>query len=104
GALPAPSPPVRVDAGGNVQVDRDTLMLFDNGVQFAGLNYSVTSLDVAPDEQELAVAPPVPKDIASQYLDVPQSYESLRAAAESITANATTPYAKAVALQDWFAN
>ncbi|HEX6448106.1 MAG TPA: DUF3488 and transglutaminase-like domain-containing protein [Trebonia sp.] len=103
-ALPTPYPPVRVDAGGNVQVDHDTLMLFDNGAQLAGLDYSVTSLDVVPAKQALAVAPAAPNDIKSHYLDVPQSYDSLRAEAESITANATTPYAKAVALQEWFAN
>jgi len=103
-ALPAPYPAVKVDVTGNVQVDRDTLMLLDNGVQLAGLNYSVTSLDVVPNDQALAAAPPAPNDIKSQYLDVPQSYDSLRAAAESVTANATTPYAKAVALQDWLAN
>jgi transglutaminase-like putative cysteine protease len=104
GALPAPYPPVRVNADGTVQTDRSTLMLFDSGTQLAGLNYSVTSLDVNPSEEALKKAGPPPKDIADRYLDVPQSYAPLRTLATSITASATTRYAKAVALQDWFSD
>src|SRR5262249_35042575 len=103
-ALPAPYPPIRVDADGSPQADRRTLMLFDSGTQLAGLNYSVTSLDVAPSGDALKSATPPPKGVTDRYLDVPQSYAPLRTLTASITENAATPYAKAVALQDWFAD
>jgi transglutaminase-like putative cysteine protease len=103
-ALPAPYPPVQVAAPGNVQADRATLMLIDNGVQLAGLNYRVSSLDITPSEQALATAGSPPADIRGNYLNVPPSYASLRVLAQDITATATTPYAKAVALQEWFAD
>jgi transglutaminase-like putative cysteine protease len=76
-------------------------MIFDGGVQLAGLDYSVTSLDVEPGEQQLARAPAPAKDVASRYLSVPSSYGSLRSLADAVTFAAATPYAKAVALQDW---
>ena len=104
GALPAPYPPTRVTAPGTVQADPATLMLFDHGAQLPGVRYSVTSLDVTPTPQALAAAPPPPKNITSEYLNVPQSYTSLRALAKSIAQTATTPFAKAVDLQDWFAD
>ncbi|HSZ42261.1 MAG TPA: DUF3488 and transglutaminase-like domain-containing protein [Trebonia sp.] len=103
-ALPVPYPPVTVDAdAGSVQADPQSLMVFDPA-QLAGLSYQVTSEDVAPSEQELTAAAAPPADIKSRYLQVPTSYEALRGLAQNLVAGATTPYAKALALQNWFAD
>jgi transglutaminase-like putative cysteine protease len=100
-ALPAPYPATRVSAPGSVQADRSSLMIFDNGITLGGLSYSVTSLELDPSAQALAQVPPPPRDIASQYLQVPAAYDSLRSFAHSIVGSAKTPFAKAVALQEW---
>jgi transglutaminase-like putative cysteine protease len=103
-ALPVPYPAVTVRAdAGDVQTDSQSLMVFDSA-QLAGLSYSVTSEDVAPSEQELTAAAAPPADIKSRYLQVPASYDALRGLAQSMVAGAKTPYAKAVALQNWFAD
>jgi|HubBroStandDraft_3_1064219.scaffolds.fasta_scaffold07813_3 transglutaminase-like putative cysteine protease len=102
-ALPAPYPAVRVHSPqGSLQADPSTLMVLDVGAQLGGLRYSVTSFDVDADASALATAPAPPADIRKD-LEVPASYDSLRSLAQSITANATTPYAKAIALQNWLA-
>ena len=103
GALPAPYPAVSVQAKGDLVADRSTLMLFDSGTALAGLQYTVTSLLDSPPEQPLNDAPAPPAAIVSNYEQVPGPYDSLRALAESIVANAgaKTPLEKAVALQNW---
>jgi transglutaminase-like putative cysteine protease len=104
-ALPAPYPAVRViSPEGTLAADPSTLMVLDPGAQLAGLRYSVTSWDVDPGASALAAAPAPPADIKDHDLEVPSSYNSLLSLAQSITAGATTPYAKAVALQNWLAN
>ena len=105
-ALPAPYPTTTIKAKGDLEADRSTLMLFDQGPALGGLSYQVTSLVNSPSEQALDIAPPPPAVIKDHYLDVPASYDSLRALAESIVgkAGAKTPLEKAVALQDWLAD
>ena len=105
-ALPTPYPTTTVKGKGDLLADPSTLMLFDQGQNLGGLSYQVTSLVNSPSEQALDIAPPPPAAIKDHYLNVPTSYDSLRALAESIVgkAGAKTPFAKAVALQDWLAN
>jgi len=99
--LPVPFPTIGVSApAGVVQADRSSRMVFDNGAALSGLSYSVTSLELNPPPQVLAAASP-PRDIASSYLTVPASYDSLNLLADSVVAGAKTAYAKAVALQNW---
>jgi transglutaminase-like putative cysteine protease len=102
--LPTPYPTVTVSVPGSTQVDSDNLMIFDSGTRASGLQYSVTSLDLSPSEQALSSAGAPPSSITSQFLQVPASYDSLRSLAMSIVTGASTPYAKAVALQDWLAD
>ncbi len=105
-ALPVPYPATSVIAAkGSPQADRSTLMVFDHGVTLGGLQYTVTSDDESPSPNALNDAPPVPSDIMSRYTEVPASYDALRATAQSIAAQAgaTTPFEKAVALENWFA-
>jgi transglutaminase-like putative cysteine protease len=103
GALPVPYPAVSVLAKGNLTADRSTLMLFDQGTALGGLQYSVTSLIDTPSHQALNSASPSPPAISDHYLEVPASYDSLRALAQSVVAGAgaRTSFEKAVALQDW---
>ncbi|HVT68376.1 MAG TPA: transglutaminaseTgpA domain-containing protein, partial [Trebonia sp.] len=102
--LPTPYPAVSVDVPGSTQVDPDNLMIFDSGTRASGLQYSVASLDLAPSEQALSDAGAPSSSVASQYLEVPASYDSLRSLAMSTVKGASTPYAKALALQDWLAD
>jgi transglutaminase-like putative cysteine protease len=105
-ALPAPYPTTTIKAKGNVQADRSTLMLFDQGPDLGGLTYQVTSLINSPSEQALDTAPAAPTAIKDDYQAVPGSFDSLRALADSVVAkaNAKTPLDKAVALQDWLSD
>jgi transglutaminase-like putative cysteine protease len=102
-ALPVPYPATAVAAPGTLKADKNSLMLFDDGVQLAGLSYSVNSLDVSPPAQILDSAPAPSSDIAAHYLEVPGSYYPLRDLAESVVkqAGAKTAFQDAVALQDW---
>jgi hypothetical protein len=104
-ALPVPYPATAVTAKGTLQADRSTLMVFDSGVAFGGLKYSVTSLTESPPAQLLNSAARPPSGITSHYRSVPASYDSLDALASSVVraAGAKTQFQEAVALQDWLA-
>jgi transglutaminase-like putative cysteine protease len=103
GALPVPYPAVAVQAKGDLEADRSTLMVFDPDTALAGLQYSVVSLSDAPPAQSLNDAAAPPAAITGSYVTVPPSYDSLRAQAESVVARAgaKTSFEKAVALQNW---
>jgi transglutaminase-like putative cysteine protease len=105
-ALPVPYPPTSVTASGSLRTDKSTLMVFDSGVSFSGLKYSVTSLDEAPPTQLLDGAPPPAASVAARDLPVPRSYAPLLAVATSIVraAGAKTPLAEATALQNYLTN
>jgi transglutaminase-like putative cysteine protease len=106
GALPVPYPTVSIEAKGDLEADRSTLMLLDQGTAIGGLSYQVTSLTESPTEQALDSAQTPPETIRNNYLEVPASYNSLRALAESVVKQrgAKTQFQKAVALQDWLAD
>ncbi|HVT69555.1 MAG TPA: transglutaminaseTgpA domain-containing protein [Trebonia sp.] len=105
GALPVPYPATAVSAKGTLRADRSTLMVFDSGVSLGGLTYSVTSLAGSPTSQQLSAAPPPPAAITAHDLAVPAAYDPLRALAQSVVraAGAKTPFADALALQNWLA-
>ena len=103
-ALPVPYPTTSIKAKGDLEADRSTLMVFDQGTPLGGLSYQVNSIVNAPSAEALDIAPPPPAVIKDNYLEVPSSYDSLRGVAESIAGKAKTPLDKAVALQDWLAN
>ncbi len=102
-ALPVPYPATSIDGPGTLQADKNSLMLFDAGVSLSGLRYVVTSLGESPPRAVLDAAPRAPASITSHYLEVPSSYTPLLALADSVVrqAKASTPFEKAVALQDW---
>jgi transglutaminase-like putative cysteine protease len=105
-ALAAPYPAVSVRAAaGIVRADRGTLMIFDDGARLGGLSYTVTSDRVTPGERALAAVPlAAPAQIRDHYLQVPRAYLALSGLARDITAGARSPYAEAVALQDYFSD
>ena len=100
--LPVPYPPTRVIAPGHWQVDLGTSMVFTYGTSLAGLTYTVKSEDLDPTAQQLDKAPAPPAAIADEDMSVPAAYRALKPLAARITRHATTPYEKAVALQQWF--
>ena len=106
GALPVPYPTVAIKANGDLEADRSTLMLFEQGTALGGLSYEVTSLVNSPSEQALDAAAAPPAVITEHYLQVPSDYDSLRALADSVVAEAgaKTQFEKAVALQNWLSD
>ena len=104
GALPVPYPATVITAPGSLQAEKNSLMVFDSGVQLSGLQYTVTSLDQDLSPQDVNQAASPPSAITDHYLEVPSSYDALRPLADLIAsqAKAKTPFQKAVALQQWF--
>ena len=71
--------------------------------RLAGLHYPVIAKDVNPLPQQLRALPDaVPS--SSGYLNVPPQYRTKKITklVKRITRSNTTPYGKAVAIQDWF--
>jgi transglutaminase-like putative cysteine protease len=97
--LPLPYPATRVQVPGAWTTDPATLMTMSRGASLAGLSYTVTSLHLSPTPTQLGEASS--GTIGAAYLNVPASYDSLQSLAESVTQSATTPFAKATALQQW---
>jgi hypothetical protein len=100
--LPLPYPSTKVKVAGKWVVNDDTGMVFGFNNSLSGLSYTVTSQDVEPSAQQLALAGDPPAAIASQYLTVPAAFRPLTALADKVTKDAANPYAKALALQNWF--
>ncbi|MQA83535.1 MAG: transglutaminase [Streptosporangiales bacterium] len=102
--LPLPYPPSRVQiVDGDWRVDRDSLMIFSTRDVASGRTYRVTSLRVDPSRERLRNAPPGPAEIRERHLDVPGEVPgSVWKLAREVTDDASTPYGKALALQDWF--
>ncbi|MGE5285838.1 MAG: DUF4129 domain-containing transglutaminase family protein [Micromonosporaceae bacterium] len=97
--LPLPYPAVTVQAGNGWETDPNTLMMWSVNT-IGGLKYSVASKDIEPTAEQLRAAPPPPASIGD--LDLPAAYEPLTGLARQITRGASTPYDKAVKLQQWF--
>ena len=104
--LPLPYPARQVGVAGDWRVDKDTLSVLSSSAQLAGLHYSVFAKDLNPSPARLreapaaAQAPGAPVDDTS----VPAVYRTkqMKRLANHITADNTTPYGKAVAIQQWF--
>jgi transglutaminase-like putative cysteine protease len=104
--LPMPYPAVQVDASGDWQFEPAGRNLVGaNGQTTRGLHYSVTSDAIHPTAQQLRDAGSAPASIRRQYLQLPENLPGIVAEdARAVTKDAATPYDKAVALQDWFAD
>jgi transglutaminase-like putative cysteine protease len=103
--LPMPYPPSGVRIDGNWRYEPEGMTLVgDHGQNTRGATYEVKSLDVQPTAEQLASAPAPPAALTREYTHVPDSLPAVVAeTARQVTAGATNPYEKAVALQDYFA-
>ncbi|MFB7947421.1 transglutaminaseTgpA domain-containing protein [Kitasatospora phosalacinea] len=74
-----------------------------NGQKSKGLKYSVGSVTVDATAAQLRNAGAPPADVAEHYLDLPANLPSVVAeTARDVTKGKTTPYDRAVALQQYF--
>ncbi len=101
--LPVPYWPERLSLGGSWSVANNTDMIFSGNASHAGMSYTVTSGQPEITPAEEADAAPVPAAIARQYLGFKSSVTSqLTSIAQQVTAGASTPFAKAKALEEYF--
>ena len=102
--LPAAYRPTQYTGPSGVRYDRNSGSLLTEADTPTGLSYTATSALADLDAAELsgAVGAP-PADVTSTYLSLPSSFPSrISAIAKAVTSGASTPYAKAKTLQDWF--
>ena len=103
GFLPVPYAPAQMQVPGNWDEDNATLMVYSTQPQLSGLSYTVKSQEVNPDPSEENQSASYPAAISGNYLSFPTGPGRLLAKlAAQITKGATTPYHKALALQDYF--
>lgn len=103
--LPAPYPATSI-AGliGNWFWDAETLTFTSPNSTSRGQDYRVTSLIVQPTPAQLVGAGPAPAEFA-RFLELPEGMpEIIAETAASVTASATSDYARAFALQEFFRN
>ncbi len=106
--LPLPYPVTEVDIAGDWRWDEQTFDVFtaeEEGSAFAQ-KYVATALEVTPTIEQLQAAPPADPSVDNSlypWLGVPDGVaERLRPLAENVTADGTTDYDRALALQNWF--
>ena len=101
--LPLPYAPRTVQAGGDWRYDANSLIVVngnDRPDALRNLTYSVTSVDIAPDGDNLNKAPAGTPADASITGAIPRDLpDSLINLARQVTADAKTPVAKAAAIQ-----
>ena len=103
--LPMPYPATDVQVSGDWKYEPEgrTLIGGTSGTTAAGLKYLVTSLVLRPSSQQLADAPAPSAAILKTYTALPADLPALvRTDARAVTQGATSDYAKAVDLQNWF--
>jgi transglutaminase-like putative cysteine protease len=101
--LPAPYPPTKVDIKGDWRVDPTYLTVFSSRDSAGGRSYTVHSARPQPTYQQLTADAAPPTSIAGRYLGVPDMVgDDIVKLAANITSGVSTPYQKAVKLQDWF--
>lgn len=103
--LPMPYPATKVKIQGRWRFEPvGRTLVGDRGQSTRGAEYTVESLEVDPTSEQLASAPKASEALRDEYTKVPGKLpDVVKETAEEVTAGATTDYAKAVKLQDWFA-
>jgi hypothetical protein len=99
--LPLPYPSRSVSVGGDWRSDPRTLTMF-SAQNLSGLSYTTISREVSPTPRQLQQSVEIPDGISTNYLTVPEAFQSLGNLAGRITRGQDTSYGKAVALQNWF--
>jgi transglutaminase-like putative cysteine protease len=102
--LPAAFSPVGVDGPDGITFDAETSSLLVASGRTDGLRYSVQSVLPHYDIARLRAADGQPTGaFAERYLSLPVDFPAeLADQARAITAGASTPYDRAIALQNWF--
>lgn len=94
----------QIDADGQWRYDDSTLdfIAASHGLTTAGQTWTATSAPLEPTSQELLDAPGGTGGVSSIYTELPPMPAKIAQIAREKTAGETTPFEKAVALQDWF--
>lgn len=103
--LPTQAPVSAIVADGDWRYDLATMDFIagDEDLDTAGLSYRMTGVDLELDPQDMAAAPPATGQVDAEFLEVPGDLPvEVRQMAGAVTANAGSPFEKAVALQNWF--
>ncbi len=103
--LPTPYPVTTIDAPGDWRYDTDTMDFISaaDGQTTAGLQYSLTALEVAPRAQDLLDAGPPPESVYTPFTELPDDLPSRVAElSRQLTVGLDTKFEKAVRLQRWF--
>jgi transglutaminase-like putative cysteine protease len=94
-----------VDADGDWRYDTSTMdfLAGNKNLDTSQLNWSLEGVKLDYDVDRLASAPPAGALVSNDLTDLPDGLDPMVAKlATSVTADESTPYEKAVALQDWF--
>lgn len=104
--VPVPYAPTTISGIANPSYDNNTLMVVagDSGTRSRrGQSYTVVSTNVSPTAAQLNAAPLPTDPTMTRYTQRPDNLPAdVTTLAKQITANATTPFQKAVALQNYF--
>ena len=100
--LPLPYWVNSVDVPGQWYVDPETHMVFTTNSPPTGLNFTVESIENRPSGDDLAAAGN-PRSLGGGHLDLPDELDpAIEQLTEQVTAEADTPYERAVAIQEYF--
>jgi transglutaminase-like putative cysteine protease len=105
GVLPLPYAPskLQIQEEGGWLEDDATQMVYETDPELSGLSYSVTSTEVVPAPKQESLAASYPASIKDNYLYFPAGPGGeLARLARQITSGASTPYAKAWKLENYF--
>lgn len=101
--LPVPYWPIQLNVNGTWNESGNSLMVYSGNTKPAGTSYTVLNGQVEPTKAEEASTSPIPPDIVKNYTQFhsPVTPE-LKAIAQRVTKRASTPFAKAIALENYF--
>jgi transglutaminase-like putative cysteine protease len=103
--LPTTSQVERVQAPGDWRYDTSTMdfLASNDDLDTSQLNWELTGVKLEYDVNRLATAPPVGALVPRDYTDLPEGMDPIvRQLATQVTAEASSRFEKAVALQQWF--
>ena len=103
--LPTRAPITDIAAGGDWRYDSSTtdFLAVPKDLTTADEDYRFTALDLRLSAADLISASPGSAAVGVRYLELPANFpRSVIDTAKRVTEHATTSFAKAVALQDWF--
>lgn len=103
--LPTASHVSRIEAPGDWRYDRATrdFLASEDDLDTAGLEWGFTSVELALDADDLAVAASGSGLVSEEFTALPSGLdEEIRRLTLEVTEGAPTRFEKAVALQDWF--